>query len=182
MPNFLRVQRHWGFHEICSRTDSEKGSAPIVKHKQPWTHSTLVPNTADMGSGVGQMSPNLKTKGGGGSFRLYIDLILNGIDSAQQERKRVGGNSSSLQLDWIDPCRTVLCQYYDWGMPGLRAWPTVAVYEYSICSSTMPRAQNRAGKGSILLWRRLTFPIFLLFIYELDLHGTASQNLIVYLD
>ena len=36
-----------------------------------------------------------------------------------------------------------------------------------ICASTMPRAQNRAEKGSILLWRRLTFPIFLLFIYGL---------------
>ena len=30
----------------------------------------------------------------------------------------------------------------------------------------MPRAQNSAGKGSILLWRRLNFPIFLLFIYD----------------
>ena len=35
----------------------------------------------------------------------------------------------------------------------------------SICTSTMLRAQNRAGKGSILLWRRFIFPIFLLFIY-----------------
>ena len=34
----------------------------------------------------------------------------------------------------------------------------------------MPRAQNRSGKGSILLWRRYSFPIFLLFIY-----GWASQ-------
>ena len=37
----------------------------------------------------------------------------------------------------------------------------------SICASTMPRAQNGAGKGSILLWRPFTFPIFLLFIYEM---------------
>ena len=29
----------------------------------------------------------------------------------------------------------------------------------------MQRAQNRAGKGWILLWRRFNFPIFLLFIY-----------------
>ena len=35
----------------------------------------------------------------------------------------------------------------------------------SICASTMPRAQNRAGKGSILLWRRLALAILLLFIY-----------------
>ena len=33
----------------------------------------------------------------------------------------------------------------------------------------MPRAQNRAGKGSILLWRRFTFPIFLLVIYGVGL-------------
>ena len=34
-------------------------------------HSTLVPNTADRGSGVGQMSPNLKTKGGAGDYTVY---------------------------------------------------------------------------------------------------------------
>ena len=33
----------------------------------------------------------------------------------------------------------------------------------------MPKAQNRAGKGSIILWRRFTFPIFLLFIYGWEL-------------
>ena len=38
----------------------------------PWTHSTLVLKTADRGSGVGHMSPNIKTKGGGGCFWLYI--------------------------------------------------------------------------------------------------------------
>ena len=37
--------------------------------------------------------------------------------------------------------------------------------QYCINAKTMPRAQNRAGKGSIILWRWYTFPIFLLFIY-----------------
>ena len=37
---------------------------------------------------------------------------------------------------------------------------------FSICASTIPRAQKRAGKGSILLQRQFTFRIFLLFIYD----------------
>ena len=45
------------------------------------------------------------------------------------------------------------------------ARPADWVTYYSLCSSTMPRAQKRTGKGSILLWRRFNFPIFLLFIY-----------------
>ena len=36
----------------------------VVNIKLAAPHSTLVPNTADRGSGVGHMSPNLKTKGG----------------------------------------------------------------------------------------------------------------------
>ena len=52
-------------------------------------------------------------------------------------------------------------------VPQLRdARPAGWVTYCSICASTMPRAQNRAGKGSILMWRRFTFPIFLLFIYD----------------
>ena len=35
----------------------------------------------------------------------------------------------------------------------------------SICASTMPRAQDKAAKGSIILWRRLTLPIWVYFIY-----------------
>ena len=35
----------------------------------------------------------------------------------------------------------------------------------TIYASTMPRAQNRAEKGSIMLWRRLALAILLLFIY-----------------
>ena len=43
----------------------------------------------------------------------------------------------------------------------LAGWVTY----YSICASTMPRAQNSAGIGSSLLWRRLALAILLLFIY-----------------
>ena len=55
------------------------------------------------------------------------------------------------------------CRYHCWGMPGQRAGSPFAC---SICASTMPRAQNMTVKGSILLWRQLTFPIFLLFVYD----------------
>ena len=59
-----------------------------------------------------------------------------------------------------DPCRTDTVP-----VPWLRdARPAGRVTYCSICASTMPRAQNRAGKGSILFWRRFTFPIFLFFI------------------
>ena len=45
----------------------------------------------------------------------------------------------------------------------------------------MQRAQNRTGKGSILLWRRFTFPIFLLFIYALYILQQHCFNKIVLL-
>ena len=47
-------------------------------------------------------------------------------------------------------------------MLGRRAGSPIAVYARV---HTLPRAQNRTGKGSILLQRRFTFPIFLLLIY-----------------
>ena len=53
-------------------------------------------------------------------------------------------------------------------VPVTRLWearPAGWVNNCSICASTMPRAPNRAGKGSIILWRRFTFHIFILFIY-----------------
>ena len=51
-------------------------------------------------------------------------------------------------------------------VPQMRdARPASWVTYCSICTSTMPWAQNRTGKDSILMWRRFTFPIFLIFIY-----------------
>ena len=50
------------------------------QHQSPWTHRTLVPNTADRSSGVGQMSPKWMAMGGGGCYlALYIDSLLYGI-------------------------------------------------------------------------------------------------------
>ena len=53
-------------------------------------------------------------------------------------------------------------------VPLLRdARPADWVTYCSICARTMLRAQNRAGKGSILMQRRLALAILLLFIYDL---------------
>ena len=62
-------------------------------------------------------------------------------------------------------------------VPRLReARPAGWVSHCSICASIMPRAQNRAGKGSILLWRWFTFPIFLLFIYASTFLSLSSTH------
>ena len=53
-------------------------------------------------------------------------------------------------------------------VPWLRDARLCRLLLYSICANTMPRVQNRAGKGSSLLQRRFTFPIFLLFFYVLQ--------------
>ena len=47
-------------------------------------------------------------------------------------------------------------------VPQLWDRPTCWVTYCSICASTMPRPKTGQGKGSILLWRRFTLPIFLL--------------------
>ena len=83
----------------------------------------------------------------------------HGISTARKEKAGSGLVFSLIEPNWPLPCSTV-------PVPRLRdarlaGWVTYC----SICASTMPRAQNRAGKGSILVWRRLTFPIFLLFIH-----------------
>ena len=59
-------------------------------------------------------------------------------------------------------------QYDSWGRPGRWAGSSVSVYAWV---SKLPRAQNRAWKGSTLLWRQLTFLIFLLFIYVYKLYN-----------
>ena len=51
----------------------------------------------------------------------------------KQERKRVGGDSSSLKLNLTDPCHTVPCQYHSWGMPGWQAGSPIAVYARIQC-------------------------------------------------
>ena len=69
-------------------------------------------------------------------------------------------------MNLTDPCRSVPCQYQGIGMHArLAGWVT---YQYcSICASTMPTAQNRAAEGSIILWRRNAWPIWVKFNYAL---------------
>ena len=77
------------------------------------------------------------------------------------EGKRGGGGSFFTQ---IEPNWPLL--YGTVPVPWLRdARPADWVTYCSICASTMPRAKNRAEKGSILLWRRLALTILLFFIY-----------------
>ena len=65
------------------------------------------------------------------------------------ERKRGEGGASSRKLNLTDPCHTVYrasTMVEVWQAGGLGH-----LLQYSICASTMPRAQNRTEKGSILL-------------------------------
>ena len=77
---------------------------------------------------------------------LHIDKWASTKEYVHLEGKRGGpeeGVTSSLKLNITDPCRTVLSQYHGCGLGHLS--------QYTVCASTMPRAQNRAEKGSILL-------------------------------
>ena len=56
-------------------------------------------------------------------------------------------------------------------------WDSVGWVTFcSICTSTMPRAQNRAAKGSIILWRRLTLPIWVYNLSMLNPSGRMGRN------
>ena len=80
---------------------------------------------------------------------------------------------NQIEPNWPLPYSTV-------PVPLLRdARPAGWVNYCSICASTMPRAQNRAEKGSILLWRRLALAILLLFIYAANQSSLIcySQNI-----
>ena len=77
------------------------------------------------------------------------------------EGKWEGGDSSSMS-NWTQLTSAVQSVTV---RPLRDARPAGWVTSFCICVSTMPWAQNRTRKGSILLWRQLTFPIFLLFIY-----------------
>ena len=78
-------------------------------------------------------------------FRRYLQKNTVTIEYVQQERKW----QVPLVFSLIEP---------NWPLP----YSTVSI----ICASTMPRAQNRAAIGSILLWRRLTLPIW---VYNLSM-------------
>ena len=92
-------------------------------------------------------------------------------------REEMGGRwgfFTQIEPNWTLPYSTV-------PEPLLRdARPAGWVTYYSICASTMPRAQNSAGIGSILLWRRLALAILLLFIYDHNQPMIEWANLISY--
>ena len=117
----------------------------------------------------------LLARGGGGSASETTEqpkrVPTHGKNHRISAARKKKGDSSSLKLNLTDPCYTL---YSIVPVPRMRyarlaGW----VNCFNICTSTMPRkkikkmlrAQNRVGKGSIILWRRFTFPIFLLFIY-----------------
>ena len=75
------------------------------------------------------------------------------------------GVTSSLKLNLTDPCRIVPCRYHYWGMPGQRAGSPFAVLYMREYNTESPK-QGRKRFNSTVLWRQLTFPIFLLFIYD----------------
>ena len=95
-------------------------------------------------------------------FFFFVFLILcqnHRIITARKEKGWRRHFFHQIEPNWPLPYSTV-------PVPRLReARPAGWVTYCSICASTMLRAQNRTGKGSILLWRRFTFPIFQLFIY-----------------
>ena len=80
------------------------------------------------------------------------------IEKVQYSKRGKELGAMLLPSNWTDPCRIEPGQLQGCGIPGQRAGSPIAVY---ICWSTMLRAQNRAGKGSTLLWRRYTFTIVL---------------------
>ena len=94
------------------------------------------------------------------SILYCIKNWINFTDHNQRvctSREEMGGGWGffiQIEPNWPLPYSTV-------PVPLLRdARPAGWVTCYSICASTMPRAQNMTGKGSLLLWRRFTFPIF----------------------
>ena len=95
-------------------------------------------------------------------YSTYMIITVSNTHRISAARKEKGWGLHffhQIEPNWPLPYSTV-------PVPRLRkARPAGWVTYCSICASTMSRAQNRAGKGSILLWRQFTLPIFLLFIY-----------------
>ena len=82
----------------------------------------------------------------------------------EQDRNRQVADSSSVKLNLTDPCRTVPYQCCVAVLKDAR--PAGWVSCFSICASTMPRAQNMTEKGSILKQRRNTLTIW---VYDLSM-------------
>ena len=92
-------------------------------------------------------------------YKIHYVASIRTKEYVHLERKRVGGWCFFTQIEpnWPLPYSTVPVQWLRDARPA--GWVTYC----SICASTMLRAQNRAGKGSILL---LLLLLLLLFIYD----------------
>ena len=87
-------------------------------------------------------------------IKLALDDKSHRISTARKVKAGSRLVFSLIEPKWPLPYCTV-------PVPLLRdARPAGWVTFCSICVSTMPRDQNRAAKGSIVLWRRLTLPIW----------------------
>ena len=84
-------------------------------------------------------------------------ILHHRVSTAREEKGWGRCFFCQIEPNWPLPYSTV-------PVPWLRDARLCRLLLYSICANTMPRVQNRAGKGSSLLQRRFTFPIFLLFI------------------
>ena len=83
------------------------------------------------------------------------------VCTSREEMRGGWGVFTQIEPNWPLPYSTVPVPRFRDARPA--GWVTYC----SICASTLPRAQNRAEKGSILLWRQLALAILLLFIYVL---------------
>ena len=91
------------------------------------------------------------------NFLLYLVRYKHRISTAKKEKAGSRLAFSLIEPNWPLPYLTVPVARLRDARPA--GWVTFC----SICASTiqctMPRAQNRTAKGSILLWRRLTLSI-----------------------
>ena len=111
-----------------------------------------------------------------GHIRVYllyfsIGTYTHRIITARKEKGRRRHLFHQIEPNWPLPYSTV-------PVPRLRearlsGW--VPLLQYMRKYGTMPIAQNRTGNGSIQLWRRFTFPIFLLFIYAYTLAELLTE-------
>ena len=94
------------------------------------------------------------------------------ICTVEQDGNWQVADSSSVKLNLTDPCRTA---YSTVPVQLLRdARPAGWVNCFSICASTMPRAQNMTEKGSILKQRRNTL---LIWVYNLSMPACQQGEL-----
>ena len=148
-------------------------NSPIHADLDPWQHVDSE-HAGEQETRHGQTQPNLQphdacTLEKRGKYKNVPNIWPNPAEPSAQrvctivhlERKRGGGWCFFTQIEpnWPLPYSTMPVPLWRDARPA--GWVTYC----SICASTMLRAQNRAGIGSILLWRRLALAILFLFIH-----------------